>query len=235
MALGAVRWGSFSLILTEVGIANSTSGSVQCRGDFVPPQVQAFRTALYKRGKPARLYFDNGSNYRSNVILKACLRLGIHLAHAPIRDGAAKGKIERFFRAFRDRFLTAHTHFDSLASLNQKTAAYIEADYNNQHHSGIQMKPIDRFNLDIRRVHYLQDDQYGNEVFLMEADRKVDTRLIVRFAGQNKPTSFPSTPSATNAPPIYALKPSKCAMTSALKPSWSTTATSVWVKPNRLI
>ena len=36
------------------------------------------------------------------------------------------------------------------------------------------MKPIDRFNLDIRRVHYLQDDQYGNEVFLLEADRKVD-------------------------------------------------------------
>ncbi len=142
--------------------------------DDTDSMVQAFRAALYKRGKPARLYFDNGSNYRSNVILKACLRLGIHLAHAPIRDGAAKGKIERFFRAFRDRFLTAHTHFDSLASLNQKTAAYIEADYNNHPHSGIQMKPIDRFNLDIRRVHYLQDDQYGHEVFYMEADRKVD-------------------------------------------------------------
>lgn len=142
--------------------------------DDTDSMVQAFRTALYKRGKPTRLYFDNGSNYRSTVILKACLRLGIALSHAPIRDGSAKGKIERFFRSFRDRFLTAHTHFDSLAELNKKTAAYIEADYNNQFHSGIQMKPIDRFNLDIGRVHYLQDNQYGHEVFYLEADRKVD-------------------------------------------------------------
>ncbi|WP_255417036.1 hypothetical protein [Dyella sp. M7H15-1] len=28
------------------------------------------------------------------------------ISPTPIRDGAAKGKIERFFRGFRDRFLT---------------------------------------------------------------------------------------------------------------------------------
>ena len=61
----------------------------------------AFRTALFKRGKPERLYFDNGSHYRSKEILKACLRLEIHLSNAPIRNGAAKGEIERFFRGFK--------------------------------------------------------------------------------------------------------------------------------------
>jgi putative transposase len=141
--------------------------------DDTESMVDAFRTALYKRGKPTRLYFDNGSNYRSTVILKACLRIGIHLSHAPIRDGAAKGKIERFFRSFRDRFLTAHTSFASLSDLNQKTAAFIEADYNNHFHSGIQMKPIDRFNLDVRRIHYLTNDQFGAEVFYLESTRKV--------------------------------------------------------------
>ena len=89
--------------------------------DDTQSMVEAFRCALFKRGKPQRLYFDNGSNYRSSVILQACLRLNIHLSHAPIRDGAAKGKIERFFRGFRDRFLTQHIAFESLADLNAKT------------------------------------------------------------------------------------------------------------------
>ena len=51
----------------------------------------AFRTALFKGVKPERLYFDNSNNYTSKEILQACCRLNIHLSHAPIRDGAAKG------------------------------------------------------------------------------------------------------------------------------------------------
>lgn len=141
--------------------------------DDTPSMVEAFRSALFKRGKPQRLYFDNGSNYRSTIILQACLRLGIQLSHAPIRDGAAKGKIERFFRGFRDRFLTQHTAFDSLAELNAKTRDWVEQDYNAQYHSGIRMKPIDRFNLDIGRVQFLADDVYSAEAFFLECDRKV--------------------------------------------------------------
>lgn len=65
--------------------------------DNTTSMVNAFRSALFKRGKPQRLYFDNGRNYSSKEILQACVHLDIHLSHAPIRDGAAKGKIERFF------------------------------------------------------------------------------------------------------------------------------------------
>ena len=59
--------------------------------DNTANMVDAFRAALYKRGKPERLYFDNGSNYTSGEILQACVRLNIRLSHAPVRDGAAKG------------------------------------------------------------------------------------------------------------------------------------------------
>jgi len=99
--------------------------------------VDAFRTALFKRGKPERLYFDNGSNYTSKEILQACVRLDIHLSHAPVRDGAAKGKIERFFRGFRDRFLVQHLEFKSLEDLNDKTHDWIENEYNSKPHRGI--------------------------------------------------------------------------------------------------
>ena len=85
--------------------------------DNTENMIDAFRSALFKRGKPERLYFDNGSNYTSKEILQACVRLDIRLSHAPVRDGAAKGKIERFFRGFRDRFLTRHTQFESLTDL----------------------------------------------------------------------------------------------------------------------
>ncbi len=144
----------------------------------------AFRTALFKRGKPERLYFDNGSNYRSKEILQACLRLNIHLSHAPIRDGAAKGKIERFFRGFRDRFLTQYTEFKSLGELNDKTQSWIETDYNQGHHSGIQMIPIDRFNLDHSRIKHLANDEYTEEVFFIEETRKVSKTNVFSINSQ---------------------------------------------------
>ena len=141
--------------------------------DNTENMVDAFRTALYKRGKPERLYFDNGANYTSKEILQACLRLNIRLSHAPIRDGAAKGKIERFFRGFRDRFLVMHPDFTSLEQLNELTHEWVENEYNTQIHSGIQMKPLDRFNLDNSRLHYLTDDEYTQEIFFVEEERKV--------------------------------------------------------------
>ena len=135
--------------------------------------VEAFRTALYKRGKPERLYFDNGANYTSKEILQACIRLDIRLSHAPVHDGAAKGKIERFFRGFRDRFLVMHTNFESLEQLNQLTQEWIENHYNTRPHSGIQMKPLDRFNLDHRRIVFLGNDEFTEEVFFVEEERCV--------------------------------------------------------------
>lgn len=135
--------------------------------------IQAFKTALYKRGKPQRLYFDNGSNYSAKEILQACIRLNIALSHAPVRDGAAKGKIERFFRGFRDRFLVTHTQFDSLKQLNQLATDWIEQNYNNHPHSSLQMKPLDRFNLDHSRIQFLANDEFTDEVFFVEEDRQI--------------------------------------------------------------
>lgn len=152
--------------------------------DNTDNMVQAFRSALYKRGKPERLYFDNGANYSAKEILQACLRLNIHLSHAPIRDGAAKGKIERFFRGFRDRFLTLHQRFDSLEQLNRLTHHWVENDYNQQFHTGIQMKPIDRFQLDRDRIQFLSDDAISNEVFFVEEDRKVSKTNVFSLFSQ---------------------------------------------------
>jgi transposase InsO family protein len=152
--------------------------------DNTANMVNAFRSALYKRGKPERLYFDNGSNYTSKEILQACVRLDIHLSHAPIRDGAAKGKIERFFRGFRDRFLTLHASFSCLEELNRLTHQWVEDEYNAKFHSGIQMSPLDRFNLDRNRVKFLADDAFSAEVFFVEEPRKVSKTNVFSINSQ---------------------------------------------------
>ena len=152
--------------------------------DNTENMINAFKSALFKRGKPQRLYFDNGSNYKSKEILQACVRLDIHLSHAPIRDGAAKGKIERFFRGFRDRFLTQHLNFESLDDLNDKTHHWIENHYNTQYHSGIQMIPLDRFNLDRDRLIFLTADETTEEIFFVEQSRKVGKTNVFSINNQ---------------------------------------------------
>ena len=146
--------------------------------DNTENMIDAFKSALYKRGLPQRLYFDNGSNYTSKEIAQACLRLNIVLSHAPVRDGAAKGKIERFFRGFRDRFLTLENDFKSLDELNKKTSDWIENEYNTKHHSGIQMIPLDRFNMDLSKIKFLSDDEFSEEIFFAEEERKVSKTNI---------------------------------------------------------
>jgi putative transposase len=47
------------------------------------------------------LLVDNGSIYCSQEITLICARVGCILRHTAVRDAAAKGKIERFFRRVR--------------------------------------------------------------------------------------------------------------------------------------
>lgn len=74
-------------------------------GQFVfkenaPALIGTLRSALYKRGIPKHIYVDNGSIYCGKELTTICARLGILLSHTPVRDGAAKGKIERFYANF---------------------------------------------------------------------------------------------------------------------------------------
>lgn len=101
-----------------------------------------------------------------------------------MRDGAAKGKVERFFRGFRDRFLTLYMEFASLEDLNERTRHWIENDYNGQYHSGIQMVPLDRFNLDRERLRFLTDDEATEEVFFVEETRKVSKTNVFSINNQ---------------------------------------------------
>jgi len=151
---------------------------VCCHGQFflaenVDTLIEALRAAFYKRGVPQSLYVDHGSIYTSKEIIQICARVGCLLAHTPVRDGAAKGKIERFFRTVRDRFLCRSLDLSSLEALNRQFIHWVEEHYNAQKHSILEMTPLDRFALDRSRVRYLPPNQANDEFFFVEEDRQV--------------------------------------------------------------
>jgi len=126
---------------------------VCCHGQFFVAEntdtlIAALRAALYKRGVPESLYVDNGSIYACKEITQICARIGCLLCHAPVRDGAAKGKIERFFRTVRESFLTRALDLGSVDALNREFVRWVEDEYNARDHGSLGMKPIDRFGLD---------------------------------------------------------------------------------------
>ena len=151
---------------------------VCCHGQFFAEENSpAFKTALkrafYKRGLPQMLYVDNGSIYSSAELSAICARLGVRLCHTPVRDGAAKGKVERFFRTVRDQFLIRQLDLSSIDVLNEQFIAWAEDEYNHRHHSTLGMKPVERYALDRERVQYLPPNQYAEELFMMEETRGV--------------------------------------------------------------
>ena len=104
---------------------------VCCHGQFflaenVDTLIESLRAAFYKRGVPQSLYVDNGSIYTSKEIVQICARVGCLLHHTPVRDGAAKGKIERFFRTVREQFLCRTLDLSSLEALNRQFIQWVE-------------------------------------------------------------------------------------------------------------
>jgi transposase InsO family protein len=132
--------------------------------------IESLRAAFYKRGVPHSLYVDNGSIYTSKEIIQICARLGCLLAHTPVRDGAAKGKVERFFRTVRDQFLARALDLSSLDSLNRQFTSWVEEHYNAQPHSVLGMSPLDRFALDRKWLRFLPPNEANDELFFVEED-----------------------------------------------------------------
>ena len=166
---------------------------VMAHGEFFKEEntvsfVKAFKTALYKRGVPQQLYVDNGAIYSNQEITLICARLGILLSHTPVRDGAAKGKIERFNRTVRDGFLCRELDLSSLEKLNKQFSLWCEEEYNARVHSGIGMKPIDRFGMDLKRIHFLPPSEFNDELFYAEDTRQVKKDNTFSFANRRYET-----------------------------------------------
>jgi putative transposase len=162
---------------------------VCCHGQFFFEETHAtlkvsLRAALFKRGVPSVIYSDNGSIYAGKDLTIICGRIGCLVCHAPVRDAAAKGKIERWFREVREQFLCRQLDLSSLRNLNEQFIRWVEDEYHGRVHSTLGMKPIDRFALDLSRIKFLSPGQAGDELFYSEETRTVKADNTFSFAGR---------------------------------------------------
>ena len=143
------------------------------------------KEAFEKHGLPRRLYVDNGSAFSSDLLTMACARTGISLTHSRPYDSPSRGKIERFFRTVRARFLVNLGQEVELEEINEAFSPWLKEDYHEKEHKGIDATPMDRyresvFHADIRRVTPSELD----EAFLAAHERIVNNDATISFKGK---------------------------------------------------
>lgn len=152
--------------------------------------LDAFRKALLTRGMPRRLYVDNGSAFRTKHLERICASLGIALIHTPPYTPQGRGKIERFFRSVRDRFLSLCSADLTLDDLNRMFAEWVTVKYHNRVHSSTGETPLQRFGRHIELTRTAPPDLEDH--FRKEVRRRVTKDRTVSISGRTyeAPTKF---------------------------------------------
>lgn len=144
-----------------------------------------FKQALMRRGIPQRLYVDNGANYRSQHLALVCAKLGVALIHARPYQPQGKGKMERWFRTVRAQFVSRLTSADtdSLEALNRRLWAWVEGEYHQSPHRGLEdHTPLDRWAMSAQHVR-LPGSLDLDALFLFETKRRVQRDRTVSLNG----------------------------------------------------
>ena len=143
------------------------------------------RSAIMQYGKPDAIYVDNGKQYRSSWLSKACNVLGIKLLFAKPYHPEGKGKIEAFNRRM-DSFLSevALMEVRTLEELNDLLKIWIEQHYHKSPHQGLSgTTPEAAFKTDKRSLKFV-DANTLKEAFLHTEERKVDKTGCISFEGK---------------------------------------------------
>jgi len=151
------------------------------------------KDAFLAFGFPERLYVDNGASFSSDFLAKTCALSGISLIHSKPYDSPSRGKIERFFRSVRDRFLSTLTEKITLEQLNAAFTAWLHEDYHHKLHTGIDDRPIDRYHRSADHTNINRPTKAElDEIFLVRHERVVNNDATISFKGNifEVPTAY---------------------------------------------
>jgi transposase InsO family protein len=143
--------------------------------------LDALENALARRGLPRKLYVDNGPAFRSRQLEYITASLSIALIHARAYFPEGKGKIERWYKTVRSRFLP-HVTAATLPELNRALDRYITEDYHQRKHSATGQTPLARFT---SQIHCLRPAPENlKDFFRTVALRKVAKDRTVTLNGR---------------------------------------------------
>ncbi|MDP2212198.1 MAG: DDE-type integrase/transposase/recombinase [Candidatus Aquicultor sp.] len=151
--------------------------------ETLPRLERSLRVGIEKRGLPKALYVDNGAVFISNQLDLICARLGIKRILSTPGEPAGRGKIERFFRHVRQRFLVEVEveGVATLAELNRSFISWVEVDYHHRVHSETKQTPLERFTDSF--TPHVPNPQTLYQAFLWEEERGVTKTALVSLAG----------------------------------------------------
>ena len=158
-------------------------------GEFYSSMTEAIvedtlHKAIVKYGAPKRLYFDNGSQYRTHWMQRACTLLGIKLMYARPRNPQGKGKQERFNETV-EQFIAECSleEIPTLKDLNEKFQAWLSLCYTKATHSAIGTSPEIAYKSDSMPLRYIEQDLL-TRAFLHCETRKADKSGCISFGGK---------------------------------------------------
>jgi hypothetical protein len=151
------------------------------------------KDAIARYGLCKKIYCDNGSSYSNKQLSLILGSLGIIEIHAPVRDGAAKAKVERSFRTIKDTWLNGFdpSSVASLEELNRLLADYVK-HRNTSINRSIGETPIERYSRHINQIHFPKSREWLDECFMNRTMRKVnnDSTVSIDSISYDVPMQF---------------------------------------------
>ena len=135
----------------------------------------AFKEGVLRRGRPSRVFVDNGKIFHTQQFETVCATLGTTLIHSEPYVPNTRGKVERIHRTIRDRFLSVldPTTLTGLDDLNTRFAQWLDTDYQRKVHSSTGRSPLEYFLSQADSVRLVEDPARLEEAFLLRAKRTV--------------------------------------------------------------
>jgi transposase InsO family protein len=135
---------------------------------------KVLKDAVASAGIPQKLYLDHGPAYENSQLSFICGSIGTVLLHAPVRDGAAKGKCERAFGVLKGRWLNGldTAQIQSLDEFNAELAEAVRK-HNLTMNSSTGQTPMDRFLATRGRIRLPESNEWLDECFMNRIQRKV--------------------------------------------------------------
>lgn len=154
---------------------------------------QVLKDSIARHGLCKKLYCDNGAAYTNKQLSLILGSLGIVEIHAPVRDGAAKAKVERTFRTIKDTWLNGFdpSGIESLEELNRLLADYVRKR-NTSMNRNIGETPIERYSRHINRIRFPKSREWLDECFMNRTIRRVnnDSTVSIDSVSYDVPMHF---------------------------------------------
>jgi transposase InsO family protein len=154
---------------------------------------KVLKDAVATHGICEKLYCDHGSPYENSQLSFICGSIGTILIHAPVRDGAAKAKIERAFGVLKQRWLHGLDtgQIRSIDEFNRELAEAVRT-HNLTINSSTGQTPMDRFLATRGNIRLPESEEWLDECFMNRIVRKVknDATLSLQNIRFDAPMQF---------------------------------------------